>query len=88
MEKNSPKNLTFSIVVEKDLNGYVAECHELQGCYTEAKSYEEAVQNMREVIELHLEDRLLRGDLAVKDFDQNSVSLTTLSFALPFRNAA
>ena len=82
------KNLTFSIVVDKDKNGYVAECRELQGCYTEGKSYEEAIENIKEVIELHLEDRAFRGDLKIKDFDENNVSLTTLSFALPSRNVA
>lgn len=70
------------------MNGYIAECHELQGCYTEAKSYEEAVRNIKEVIKLHLEDRLERGDLAVKDFGQNTVSLTTLSFVLPCQDVA
>lgn len=88
MKRKLSKNLTFSIVVEKDMNGYIAECHELQGCYTEAKSYEEAVRNIKEVIKLHLEDRLERGDLAVKDFGQNTVSLTTLSFVLPCQDVA
>jgi len=88
MKKIFSKNLTFSIVVEKDKDGYVAECHELQGCYTEGKSYEDAVNNIKEAIELHLEDRLERGDLKVEDFDKSNVSLTTLSFALPLNNVA
>lgn len=86
MKKISSKNLTFSIVVEKDKDGYVAECYELQGCYTEGVSYEDVIKNIKEAIELHLEDRLDRGDLAVKDLDKNNVSLTTLSFALPSKN--
>jgi len=83
MNKTPSKNLTLSIVVEKDKHGYVAECREFQGCYTEGKNYEEVIKNIREVIELHLEDRACRGDLAVNDFNQGNVSLTTLSFTLP-----
>lgn len=83
MKKIFSKNLTFSIVVEKDKDGYVAECYELQGCYTEGRTYEDAVKNIKEAIELHLEDRLDRGDLVTKDFEKRNVSLTTLSFTLP-----
>lgn len=75
-------------MVEKDKNGYVAECHELQGCYAEAESYEMAVENIKEVIRLHLEDRIERGDLKIKDFIQNTVSLTTFSLVLPSRNVS
>jgi predicted RNase H-like HicB family nuclease len=77
------QNLTLSIVVEKDKDGYVAECRELQGCYATGETYEEAMKNIKEVIKLHLEDRVARGDLAIKDLSQDNVSLTTLSFALP-----
>ncbi|OHA20299.1 MAG: hypothetical protein A2836_01035 [Candidatus Taylorbacteria bacterium RIFCSPHIGHO2_01_FULL_45_63] len=82
------KNLTLSVVVEKDDTGYVAECRELQGCYTEGKSYEEAIENIKEVIELHLEDRVDRGDLRIGDFVQGNVSLTTFSFVPPSRYVA
>lgn len=82
------KNLTLSIVVEKDKHGYVAECRELQGCYTEGKNYEEAIENIKEAIELHLEDRIDRGDLHTGDFDQGNVSLTTFSFVPPSRYVA
>ncbi len=88
MNKASPKNLTLSVVVEKDKNGYIADCPELQGCYTQGDSYEEVMENIKEVIELHLEDRLNRNDLPVGNFGQGNVSLTTLSFALPLRHVA
>ena len=88
MKKVSSKNLTFSIVIEKDKNGYIAECRELQGCYTQGVSYEEVMIHMKEVIALHLEDHIDRGDLSVDNFGQGNISLTTLSFALPFRYVA
>ncbi len=79
MDKN--KNLIFSIVVEKDSDGYFAECRELQGCYAQGTTYEEAVKNIKEVIELHIEDRVERGDLRITPPEQ--ISLTTFSLAVP-----
>jgi len=51
-----------SIVVEKDKNGYYAYCPELQGCYSQGGTYEEAVENIRDAIKLHIEDRLEEGE--------------------------
>lgn len=51
-----------SIVVEKDKNGYYAYCPELQGCYSQGDTYEEAVENIRDAIKLHIEDRLAEGE--------------------------
>ena len=69
--------------MEKDNDGYFAECRELQGCYTAGKTYEEVMKNIKEVIELHLVDRRERGDLAVELENQNDVSLTTFSLSVP-----
>jgi len=52
----------ISIVVEKDRNGYYVYCPELQGCYSQGGSYEEAVKNIRDAIKLHIEDRLAEGE--------------------------
>lgn len=51
-----------SVVVEKDKNGYYAYCPELQGCYSQGDTYEEVVENIRDAIKLHIEDRLIRGE--------------------------
>jgi predicted RNase H-like HicB family nuclease len=48
----------FSIIVEPDEDGYFVECPELQGCYAQGDSYEEAIENIKDVIKLHIEDRL------------------------------
>lgn len=45
----------FSVVLEKDDNGYFAYCPELEGCYSQGKNYEEAIKNIREAIELYIE---------------------------------
>ena len=57
------KNYNLSIVMEKDKHGYFAFCPELQGCYTQGKTYEEAMDNIRDAIKLHIEDRLSEGEI-------------------------
>jgi predicted RNase H-like HicB family nuclease len=48
----------LACVIEKDEDGYYAYCPQLQGCYTQGDTYEEAVNNLRDAIRLHIEDRL------------------------------
>ena len=50
------KCLNFSVVIEEDKNGFFAFCPELQGCYTQGKTYEEALGNIKDAIKLHLAD--------------------------------
>ena len=52
------KNHRFSVVVERDEEGYFAFCPELQGCYTQGETYEEAIENIEDAIRLYVEDRL------------------------------
>ena len=47
----------ISVVIEKDADGYFAFCPELQGCYTQGDSYEEVLENIRDAIRIHIEDR-------------------------------
>ncbi len=51
----------FSIVIEKDKDGYFAFCPKLQGCYSQGETYEEALENIRDAIALHIEDRQKEG---------------------------
>ncbi len=48
----------FAIVVEKDEQGYFAYCPELQGCYTQGETFEEVIENIKDALKLHIEDRL------------------------------
>jgi predicted RNase H-like HicB family nuclease len=52
------KSYQISVVIEKDEDGYFAFSPELQGCYTQGDTYEEVVNNVRDAIKLHIEDRL------------------------------
>lgn len=69
----------FSVVIEKDSDGYFAFCPELQGCYTQGDTYEEVLENIKDAIRLHIEDRVESGE----DIPQSeSVSLTLMEVAV------
>jgi len=63
----------FTVVIKKDEHGYFAYCPELQGCYTQGETYEEALENIKDAIKLHVEDRLACGEEIPQ---AESVSLT------------
>jgi predicted RNase H-like HicB family nuclease len=47
------KNYRFTVLIEKDEDGfYVATVPALKSCYTQAKTMEELIPRIREVIEL------------------------------------
>jgi predicted RNase H-like HicB family nuclease len=73
------RNFHFSVVVEKDQDGYFAFCPELQGCYTQGDTYEEALENIKDAIVLHVEDRIASEEEIPQP---ESVSLTSLEVAL------
>lgn len=69
----------FSVIIEKDKDGYFAFSPELQGCYTQGDTYEETLENIKDAIHLHVEDRLESGE----DIPQpESTSLTSLEIAV------
>ena len=53
----------FTVVVERDEDGfYVASVPLLQGCYTQGETYEEALENIKDAIRLHIEARRDLGE--------------------------
>ena len=52
----------LSVVVEKDEDGYIAFCPELEGCYTQGDTYEEVMDNIKDAMKLHIEDRVASGE--------------------------
>jgi predicted RNase H-like HicB family nuclease len=58
------KALDFKVFLERDeeYGRYVVRCPSLQGCYSQGKTVEEALANIREAIELCLEDMKSRGE--------------------------
>jgi predicted RNase H-like HicB family nuclease len=73
------KTYRFSVITEKDSEGYFAFCPELQGCYTQGNTYEEVLDNIKDAIRLHLEDRL---EYEEEIPQSESVSLTSLEVAI------
>ncbi len=69
----------FSVEIEKDKDGYFAFTPELQGCCSQGDTYEEAIENIRDAIVLHVEDRLESGEEVPQS---ESVSLTSLEVAV------
>jgi len=45
----------LNIIFEKDEDGYFVYCPELEGCHSQGDSIEEAMENIKEAIELYLE---------------------------------
>ncbi len=44
------------VLIPQDGGGYFVQCPTLEGCYSQGESVEEALANIREAIELVLED--------------------------------
>ena len=73
------KLYSFSVIVERDKDGYFAFCPELQGCYSQGDTYEEAIKNIKDAIRLHIEDRpSAKEELP----EREAVSLSTVDVAV------
>jgi predicted RNase H-like HicB family nuclease len=71
--------LTLPIIVESDADGYYVTCPSLQGCYSQGDSFEEAVENIKDAIRLHIEDRIADGEGMPRNV---IVSLSTVEIAV------
>ena len=58
------KTQDFKVFLEPDMDygGYTVVCPSLPGCYSQGKTVSEALANIREAIELCLEDMDSRGE--------------------------
>ena len=76
---NNMHKYHFSIIIEQDSDGFFVSCPELQGCFSQGETYEEALLNIKNAIKLHLEDRLAsKEDVPMAQ----SVSLSTIEVAV------
>lgn len=69
----------FSVIIEKDEDGYFAHVPALQGCYAQGDTYEEALLNIQDAIKLHLEDITKSGQEIPKP---HQISLTTIEISV------
>jgi len=60
---SEPQSHTFTVRYETDEDGVViADCLDLRGCHAHGSTKDEARENLREVIVLHLEVLAERGE--------------------------
>ncbi len=73
------RRVTLPVVIESDADGYFVSCPALQGCYSQGGTYEEALENIKDAIRLHLQDRMANGEEIPEHV---SVSLSTVEVAV------
>ena len=74
------KECNLPILVEKDEDGfYVVECPVFSGCYSQGRTLDEAIKNIREVIDLCLEEK--ENQKILREFHPQEFSFHTLSYA-------
>lgn len=72
------KNKHFPVFVEKDEDGfYIIECPLFQGCYSQGKTLDGALKNIKEVIELCLEGK--ENQEILKSYSPKELSLHTIT---------
>ena len=72
------QGLHLPLFIEKDEDGfYIVECPVLEGCYTQGKTIDEALINIREVIELILEEK--KNQEILRDYRPKELSLHTIA---------
>ena len=70
----------FHVIIEKDKNGYFARCLDLDGCFAQGETYESVETEIRDAIQLHLEDM---GDTRNELSEPESVSLSSIKVTVP-----
>lgn len=68
------------IIIEKDEDGfYAVECPLFSGCYSQGKTMDEAIKNIREVVGICLEEKDNKKTL--NDYNPKEISFLTLNYA-------
>jgi predicted RNase H-like HicB family nuclease len=78
LAKSKPHDARVPVFVEKDEDGfYVVECPLFEGCYSQGKTLDEALRNIREVIHLITEEKTNRDILNA--YHPKELSLHTIT---------
>ena len=70
----------FHVIIEKDKHGYFARCVDLDGCFAQGNTYEEVEREIRDAIQLHLEDRKNEDE---ELNERESISLSLIKVMMP-----
>ncbi|MBI4832796.1 MAG: type II toxin-antitoxin system HicB family antitoxin [Candidatus Lindowbacteria bacterium] len=81
------KTYVFEVTVEKDQfedgrEAYHAYCPALKGCHTWGHTYNEALKNIQEAVELYVEDLMERGECVTVSADKGIVEVHSPSVAV------
>lgn len=61
------KNLNYTVLIEQDEDGiYIAKVPDIPGCYTQGKNVEQAMERVKEAIQVCLEAEKLEDILPLK----------------------
>jgi predicted RNase H-like HicB family nuclease len=69
----SSNNLTmiFQILIQRDEDGiYIASCPAIMGCHTQGDTYEEALENIKEAIEVNIEHKKHKDKSLIDEYNQ------------------
>jgi len=76
--RNKYRNLQLPLFVERDEDGfYVVECPLFDGCYAQGETIDKALQNIREVIHLILQEKNAQD--IVRSYKPKEMSLHTIT---------
>jgi predicted RNase H-like HicB family nuclease len=86
-EDAAMKSYIFRLVIEEDAfedgrKAYHAHCPALKGCHTWGHTYEEALANIKEAVELYVEDLREAGEPVPLDPQQGAIEWPTPSVAV------
>ncbi|MEA3494327.1 MAG: type II toxin-antitoxin system HicB family antitoxin [Candidatus Margulisiibacteriota bacterium] len=74
------KKHLLPLVIEKDEDGYyVVECPLFSGCYSQGKTIDEAIKNIKEVIDICLKEK--ENKVLLKEYNPQEISFSTLAYA-------
>jgi predicted RNase H-like HicB family nuclease len=71
------KGLRCPFLLKNGDGFYIVECPVLEGCYTQGKTIDEALKNIREVIEMILEEK--EAQEILKSYRPSEISLHTIT---------
>ena len=57
------------LIPDRESGGYVVEVPSLPGCYSQGETREEAIANIREAIDLHIERLIAHGQEVPEDIE-------------------
>ena len=67
--------MKVNVIIEKDKYGYFAFCPELKGCHSQRDSLVEIMENIKEAVQLYLENL---SPQEVKDYLSKEILTTSL----------